>query len=316
MKPSRGISRGAVLGLIWAVLTAWTDSAWALAPLREDPQKVMGFAHALLAEGDAYRAVSEYQTFLFLFPHHPRSAEAWFSMGKAYQADGQWEEALRAFGQATHAEAGETLWAHQAALETGETLLRAGRPVAAARALEEVARTPEWQAIRGKAIHRAAWAWMHARAWGEALRMLQGMAPEDDPQGRSQALVREILEEVPKLPQRSPWVAGGLAALLPGSGHLYVGRPKEAITSFLLNGAFIAGAVWAIREGYPVTGGILSFFELGWYLGGISTASRGAEQFNRDEESRWLGRMGEPWGRPTQMEARREEGVLLWAWKF
>jgi hypothetical protein len=58
-------------------------------------------------------------------------------------------------------------------------------------------------------------------------------------------------------------VAAGLAALLPGSGHLYAGHPKDALTSFLLNGAFIAGAAAAIRNGYPITGGILSFFELG-----------------------------------------------------
>jgi tetratricopeptide (TPR) repeat protein len=316
MRSPRGILCAVGLVLFWALLMACSSRTLAAAPFREDPEKVIGFAHGLLAEGDAYRAVSEYQAFLFLFPQHSRVGEAWFSMGKAYQAEGQWDEALRCFSHAIQTQTGESPWAQQAALETGETLMKAARPVAAARALEEIARAPEWGAIRGAALYRAAWGWMHARAWGEAVRVLRTIAPEDDLQGRSEALLHQILDQVPRLPQRSAWVAGGLAALLPGSGHLYIGKHSDALTSFLLNGAFILGAVWAIREGYPITGGILSFFELGWYLGGISTASSGADQFNQAEEARWLRTIGERWGTSIQREARQDDGVILWAWRF
>jgi hypothetical protein len=42
--------------------------------------------------------------------------------------------------------------------------------------------------------------------------------------------------------QKSPAVAGTLAAILPGAGHLYTERPRVALVAFLLNVAFIVSA--------------------------------------------------------------------------
>jgi hypothetical protein len=75
--------------------------------------------------------------------------------------------------------------------------------------------------------------------------------------------------------------------MLPGAGHLYVGRPAEAATSFLLNGLFIWGAVAAFTHDSPVLGGILVFFELGWYQGGIRSAAAAAREVNAEEERRY-----------------------------
>ncbi len=318
---------GPKVGRPWASTTAWICAAVLLvgapaplaqAQLREDPEKVLGFAHELLAEGDVYRAISEYKAFLILFPRHPRSAEAWFGLGKGLRQGGDADGALRAFEQAEReeSEAGRP-WAREAALEIGETLRMAGHPGPAARAFEELARTPRWGEIRGRALQRAAWAWMEARQWGEALRVLGEIEHTDPLREASERLGDEIRSGLQTLPWRDPWVAGGLAALLPGTGHLYAGRHKEAVTSFLLNATFIAGAFWAIREGYLVTGGILSFFELSWYLGGISTAVREARQFNRDREGEWLEGLARRWGQPPlEPGAKAGEPVLRWEFRF
>jgi hypothetical protein len=140
---------------------------------------------------------------------------------------------------------------------------------------------------------------------------------EDPIRPHAERLKKDIAEGLPVIPRRDPWVAAGLAAVLPGSGHLYAGRMKDALTSFLLNGAFIAGATVAIRKGYPITGGILSFFELGWYLGGITTAAEGAQRFNRDQETRWLDRLGDRWGSsPGTGEHSETNPVVRWEWRF
>ena len=305
------------LSLAALIFLAWPFGGHAQAPLREDPEKVLGFAHHLLSDGDHYRAISEYQAFLFLFPRHPRMEEASFFLGKAYQLDGQWKEALEVFLRVAQGGAGGSPWARDAALEYGETLLKTGQPIHAARALEEAAGNPPWKSIRGKALYRAAWSWMQAREWQEALRVLEEIPQEDPLHAHAEGMKAQIMEEVPALPRRNPWVAGGLAALLPGSGHLYVGRLKDAATSFLLNGAFIAGAALAVRKGYPITGGIVSFFELGWYLGGISTAASGAEQFTRDQETQWLEKLGQRWELPSRAgDSRGTEALLRWEWRF
>lgn len=313
-----GLQAYAMACLSLALLLVWARASLAQAPLREDPEKVLGFAHELMAEGDVYRAISEYKAFLILFPHHPRSAEAWFGLGRGLREEGDADGALRAFQQSEKEEsdAGRP-WAREAALEIGETLRMAGHPGPAAEALEELASKPRWNEIRAKALQRAAWAWMEARQWGEALRVLGEIEHSDPMREPAERLRDEIKSGLQTLPWRHPWVAGGLAALLPGSGHLYAGRHKEALTSFLLNATFIAGASWAIREGYLVTGGILSFFELGWYLGGISTAAREARQFNRDREEEWLQGLARRWGQPPPSSGvKGGEPVLRWEFRF
>jgi hypothetical protein len=82
-------------------------------------------------------------------------------------------------------------------------------------------------------------------------------------------------------------VAGTLSAVLPGSGHLYAGRPGQAASSFLLNALFIAGAVIAFQNDSPVLGGILVFFELGWYQGGIRSAAQAAREENQKQERKY-----------------------------
>ncbi len=325
--PLPGRIAGAKITVLWwsttaclclALLLVGERTSLAQAPLREAPERVLGFAHQLMAEGDAYRAVTEYKAFLILFPRHPRSAEAWFGLGKGLREEGDVDGALRAFQQAEkeESEAGRP-WAREAALEIGETLRMAGHPGPAARALEELANTPRWGEIRGRALQRAAWAWLEARQWGEALRVLGEIQHSDPLRDPSDRLREEIQGGLQTLPWRDPWVAGGLAALLPGSGHLYAGRHKEALTSFILNATFIAGASWAIKEGYLVTGGILSFFELSWYLGGISTAVREARQFNRDREEEWLQGLARRWGQsPLDSGTKGGEPVLRWEFRF
>jgi hypothetical protein len=262
--------------LILSFLAFGTPEGRTQSPLRRDPEKVLGFANDLLSQADAYRASSEYQAFLFLFPRHPRVSEAWYYLGKSYQAQRKWDEALEAFREVTNEEFIETPWAQEAALEIGETLMMAGRPDSAARSLAEAARIPSWRPIHGKARCLAAWAWMNDGQYDHALQVLKEIPRGDVLHMTSKRLSDEIMDGLSALPRRSPWIAGGLAATLPGSGHLYVGQPKEALTSFVLNGAFIVGAIWALKEGYPITGGILSFFELSWYFGGISSAAKGA----------------------------------------
>ena len=67
------------------IFTPFPRFALAGAPSRQTPESVIGFANHLLAEGDAYRAVTEYQAFIFFFPRNPRIWEAWFYMGRAYR---------------------------------------------------------------------------------------------------------------------------------------------------------------------------------------------------------------------------------------
>lgn len=71
-----------------------------------------------------------------------------------------------------------------------------------------------------------------------------------------------------------------LNAILPGAGYLYVGQKRSALTSFLLNGLFIAAAYQFFHRGDIAAGIITTSFELGWYFGGINGAGIEARQYN------------------------------------
>jgi len=79
-----------------------------------------------------------------------------------------------------------------------------------------------------------------------------------------------------------------LLAIIPGAGHLYCERKKDALISFLLNGAMIYAAYEAFDHDLDVIGGIITFFELGFYSGNIYSAVNSAHKYNRNEKSKFL----------------------------
>jgi len=74
--------------------------------------------------------------------------------------------------------------------------------------------------------------------------------------------------------------AKGFNALLPGSGYLYVGQKKAAVTSFFMNALFIGAAAHFFSKGEIAAGVITTSFELGWYFGGIHGAGLEARYYN------------------------------------
>lgn len=263
----------------------------AQAPMRSDPEKLLSFAHHLREKQELYRAEGEYTAFLILFPQHPKAAEAWFFLGRTRQQSGRWESALDAFLNAV--KAGDPNWSGEAALAVGETLLAWGRAVEAAQRFQAMAEDPSWERLRSRALWSAARAWLAARNWEQARAALRQIRPEDPEAPEAHLMASRIETEAGLLPRRSEWVAGGLSALLPGAGHLYAGRPWEALTSFLLNFAFLAGSFWSVKEGCLVSSGILSFFELSWYLGGIESAAEAARSYNSQKEESWIRELGQ-----------------------
>jgi tetratricopeptide (TPR) repeat protein len=98
------------------------------------------------------------------------------------------------------------------------------------------------------------------------------------------------IEQYKAAGKKSP-VAAGFLAIVPGLGHLYCERPGDALVSFLVNGLFAWGAVESFSQEQYVLGGILSFFELGWYMGNIHSAVGSAYKHNRYQEKMFLDRL-------------------------
>ena len=285
--------KAAWMALVAASLSLiWCDQSLGQAPMREDPERLLSFGHHLLSRGQPYRAEGEYLAFLSLFPNHPLAGEAWFYLGVARREQKLWEEALEAFRKARELARGSL--SHEAAMEMGKTLILAGEHKRAAIFLEKLASETEDSPQGKMALIMASEAWIMAREYERAIALLSLVRPGDPGFHEAWDLRQRIERGLRNLPRRDPTVAGLLSALLPGMGHLYAGRPLEALTSLALNGTFLAGIVYSAKEGCFVSAGILSFLELSWYLGGVESAMDSAKRFNEEAQERWLRELGLP----------------------
>jgi len=246
----------------------------------------LGFADTLFAEGDYFRAITEYKRFMFSYPHHPRAGQVHLQIGLAYLRGQQWEDARRTFQGIAQQHAPEEVGL-EAAFLMGETAYLQGRYMQAIMDLrllaERVGQTPTGQ----KARYRLGWSHLRARQWSAAAQAFEAVDPLSPlfPSARSLA---EAVRQAEELPRKSPALAGALSAVVPGMGHFYTGRLRDGLMALLLNGAFLVAGLEAIMAGNEAAAGLLFFFEAAWYSGTIYGAVNAAYKHNRDQEERWL----------------------------
>jgi len=235
--------------------------------------QLLGFADSLAADGDHYRAITEYKRFIYEQPDSLLVPRARLSIAKSLLAGEQWRKSDAAF---------ENLFLlHPASPET-----RSGRRLYADSAYErgafDLARE-RYQNLRKKsdetniinyANFRIGWTFLEQNRIDQARENFALLPVE-----LQQPLAAE-LDQFEALPRKSAALAGTLSALLPGAGQAYTGRYRQAAVSFLLNAAFLLGAVEAFDNDNNTVGGILLFFELGWYGGNIYNAMNNAHKFN------------------------------------
>lgn len=273
--------------------------------LASQPDSQLDFADSLFAEGDYYRAVTEYKRFLHQSPNHPSAPAAVLRMARSFVAGERWEEAE------TQLERLQEGWptsqeARRGAMLYAEVPYRQGRYALARERYSLLgSRDPELQTA---ARYRIAWTHIEEGDYQAAqnqLNQLQSPSAED---------LSADLSALEPLPEKSPGLAGTLSAVLPGAGQLYVGRKRDAALAFTLNAAFILAAIEAFDNDNNVLGGILIFFELGWYSGNIYNATNSAHKHNRDLREAQRQKLRNRHG--LDLAVAPNTAMLNWTWRF
>jgi tetratricopeptide (TPR) repeat protein len=250
-----------------------------------DREKQLGFAESLYSEGDYYRAITEYKRFNFLYPVDLLVEKSDFRIGECYFKARRWSEAIDVFNPFIlkyprgsfrdnaifmRGQAEKQLKRYPDALSTFDELIKSQSLV-----------------FSDKARYERAMILVEQEEWLKAREAFATLS-EDNPLYLSAIRFSQGLERMDQIPQKSPAVAGTLAAILPGAGHLYTERPRDALVSFLLNGSFIWAAIELFRNNNYVAGGIVTFFEIGWYSGNIYSAVSSAHKFNRRVQDEFI----------------------------
>jgi len=244
------------------------------APLWADAD-LFSFAKSLAAEGDHYRAITEYKRFLHYYPEDPRAPQAQLAIAKSLLAGKRWQQldqalvtVWRRYPDSSEATAARRLYAEAAMLRKDFTEARAR-----CRQLMD-----DQQIDPQQANYQIGLTFLEEDRLEESLETFSRLDPARYPD------LQQALNDYQQLPRKSPQLAGTLSALLPGAGQLYCERPRQAAIAFTLNAAFIYGAVEAWNNDDYAVAGLVSLFELGWYGGNIYNAVNNAHRYNHQQQ--------------------------------
>lgn len=286
--------------------------SWAIEGTDSD-NKQFSFAESLFMEGDYYRSITEFKRFIFFFPEDKLVETSKFRIGECFFKAKKWTEAVDAFNEFNikypkspmamdalyfKALAEKELKRYNSALSTFHDLISA-----------------KSQKYYDKAIYHTALIFLEMEEWQKASQTFSTV-PESSSLFSSARIISSGLEHIDDIPQKSPAVAGTLAAILPGSGHLYTERYRDALLAFLLNGAFIWAGIELFKHDNPVTGSIVTFFELGWYTGNIYSAVSSAHKYNKRVKEEFIQHLKDSSGFSFSFDPITSTGQLMFSIRF
>lgn len=273
---------GVLLLLLAAVLSVLTSPSWASGKEVVVTETVqLGLADAFLAEGEYYRAITEYKKFLFLFPDSGTADYALFGVGTAYYRGEEYEPAARTFA-AVLEKYGKGAHAAPSAYFEGVSLWKLGRFDRAEAAFDRVAALEPASEYAPLSLIGKSLLSYDARndpgCRGELARFLENY-PQDARAERVRQTIA-LLDRNREVPRKSPAVAGVMSAVVPGSGYMYAGRYGDGVVALIVNGLFIAGTVAAIHQESYAVAAIVGGIGLPFYVGNIYGSANAATKWN------------------------------------
>jgi tetratricopeptide (TPR) repeat protein len=250
-----------------------------------DPDSQFQFAEHYFQKGEYYRAIGEYERFIFFFPEAKQVGLARYRIGVAYLKGERYQEAIQAF-ELLIEKYPNSAYAIESYLRISEAYVRLKRYDEALINLESLITIAPDQDIKDEAHYQCGWIYLEKGLWEDAQTYFDKISPEN----REKYRLKQFLKELDKkelLKRKDPSISG-LLAVVPGAGHLYCERYRDALVSFLLNGALIFAAYEAFDHHQNALGGIITFVEVGFYSGNIYSAVSSAHKYNRDEKNRFL----------------------------
>ena len=256
-------------------------------PARSDPRTLvitdelqLGLAATFMAEGEYYRAVTEYKKFLYFFPDSDKADFARLQIGLALYHGGECTRAIESFARVRQSYPSE--YFTTAALYEGVCRQRLKNPGAAMDDFERVVAADPAAPEAAEALAGLSLAALDREDFDGSRQALQRLVTDysDLPKGVAAKEALPLVDAADSSPRKSPVAAGAMSAFLPGSGYAYAGRPRDVLTAFLVNGLFIAGTVVAIEdENYPAAV-LLGGVGIPFYLGNIYGSADAARKWN------------------------------------
>jgi len=238
-------------------------------------------ADVFMEEGEYYRAITEYKKFLILFPDSGKADYALFKTGIAYYRGEEYEPSVKSFSalrekyktspylpEASYFE-GLSYWKIKDREKSKTTF----------DTLSKVFPRSEFAPLALVAGSLLALEEENITASRNRLEWLTDRYPEYSGSKTAKEAMT-LIDQYPRLPQKSGTLAAAMSAVLPGSGYIYADHVGDGITAFIINGLFIAGTITAIyAENYAVAA-IVGGVGVPFYVGNIYGSANAAKKWN------------------------------------
>jgi len=264
--------------LLWLALPATDLRAGDVA------ETTLRFANHLYSQEEYYRAIGEYKRYLFLAPEGGEAPFAALRIAECYAHGKRWSEALGAVEGFLGAYGSNPL-AVQGRLLKARALVELGRGEEAREELRHLLDAHPGDPVAAEVWYLTAISLARESRWLEADEALRQIGSQSGRFVAAQGM-RQVLAEAPAAKSKDPAVAGLLAAVLPGAGHLYCDRPGDGAIAFVFTGAFAWATVEAFQQDHQALGLGLGFIALSFYGGNIFSAVNVAHKYNDREERR------------------------------
>jgi len=250
-----------------------------------DADRQFQFAEHYFQKAEYYRAIGEYERFIYYFPQAKQVELSRYRIGLAYLKGEQYQEAIQAFKRLID-EYQTSAYAIKSYLGVSEAYVQLKCYDEALINLESLITIAPDQNIKDEAYYQSGWVYLEKGLWENAQTCFDKISAQNREKYRLRHLLKE-LDRKKLLKRKDPSIAG-LLAIVPGAGHLYCKRYRDALVSFLVNCALIFAAYEAFDHDQEALGGIITFVEIGFYSGNIYSAVSSAHKYNRDEKNRFL----------------------------
>ena len=250
-----------------------------------DSDRQFQFAEDYFQNGEFYRAIGEYKRFIYFFPLSDKVELARYKIGLCFLYGEKYPEAIKAFDELIE-DYKNTRYALKSYLKISRAYVLLKRYDAALTHIKNVITISPNQEIKDEAYYQGGWIYLEMGLWEKAQKYFEEISVQNRKNYNLKKTIMELERKLP-LKRKSPTTAG-LLAIIPGAGHLYCERKRDALISFFLNGAMIFAAYEAFDHDLDVIGGVITFFELGFYSGNIYSAVSSAHKYNRNEKSKFL----------------------------
>lgn len=283
-------------------------------PQEEGEKSLVGFANYLFEREHYYQAVTEYERFIYFNPQHPSVPKARLKIAYCYKMGEKYDKAIELFRNLLDEYLDQEV-GKEAAYQVGECYSLNEDYELALVELESFIFDNLNHPLAEKAKWEIAWIYIHLENYSSAKKQLF-LVKEDSLYQKPSRELANALDRLPHLPHKSPWVAGLLAGVIPGAGHFYMGKKKQAVFSFITNALLFFGTYEAFAKEIYAAGGLMSFFSLNYYSGNIFGALNSAHKYNKAVREDYLERFRRKYNLSINLKGGEKGPLLEFALNF